>query len=333
MGKILSVSVAAYNIENYIEEALNPFINVKNRDKLEVLIVDDGSTDNTLEIAKEYEVNYPEIFKVIHKENGGWGSTVTTGIHSATGKYFKQLDGDDYYNSNELSLFLDELESCEADMVITPFLKFYDGTDKTEAIDNPFYFPKEKVICQIDDIPVSPYSIEMYALTFRTDVLRSANISITENCFYTDNEYVFKACNVCKSIIRMPFSIYCYRLARPGQSVSSEGMKRHYKEFEHILRKLLCFAKTETKNLHLKEIYYERLRAISYYYFEILVSMESDKCFKKEFCMYDLWLKKEFFEIYKNIKYPPLRILRFTNYLGYSFVLKLWKNKMNKKEV
>ena len=100
MEKILTVSIAAYNVYNYLNETLTPFLGVKGNDRLEVLIIDDGATDGTLELALEYQEKYPNVFRVIHKENGGWGSTVTTGILNATGKYFKLLDGDDYYNKD-----------------------------------------------------------------------------------------------------------------------------------------------------------------------------------------------------------------------------------------
>ena len=71
--KILTVSIAAYNVSKYLDEALEPFTNSMYKDELEVLIVDDGSKDDTAEIAKRYEERYPNTFKLVKKENGGWG--------------------------------------------------------------------------------------------------------------------------------------------------------------------------------------------------------------------------------------------------------------------
>ena len=76
--KILTVSIAAYNVSNYLDEALKPFVESAYRDNLEVLIIDDGSKDNTAEIARSYQEKYPDIFKLVSKENGGWGSTLNT---------------------------------------------------------------------------------------------------------------------------------------------------------------------------------------------------------------------------------------------------------------
>lgn len=75
-------------------------------DCLEVLIIVDGGNDKTLEIAKEYESKYPNTFKAVYKENGGYGSTINKGIELATGKYFKQLDGDDWFDTNNLEKYV-----------------------------------------------------------------------------------------------------------------------------------------------------------------------------------------------------------------------------------
>ncbi len=102
MEKLLTISIAAYNVEGYIRNTLDSLIVPEILDKLEVFIVDDGGNDNTLQIAREYESKYPETFHAVHKENGGYGSTVNYSIAHATGKYFKLLDGDDWYLSRNL---------------------------------------------------------------------------------------------------------------------------------------------------------------------------------------------------------------------------------------
>ena len=97
MKKKLTVSIAAYQVEKYIRKTLSSFIEDGIRDQVEVLIIDDGGHDGTLRIAKEYAARYPDTFFPIHKENGGWGSTVNCGIENAHGEHFKLLDGDDYF--------------------------------------------------------------------------------------------------------------------------------------------------------------------------------------------------------------------------------------------
>ena len=108
MKKNLTISIAAYNVENYLEKTLDSLI-IDNLDKLEVLIVNDGSKDNTKKIAQKYCKKYPNSIKLIDKENGGYGSTINAGIKEATGKYFKQLDGDDWYNTENLNRLVEDI--------------------------------------------------------------------------------------------------------------------------------------------------------------------------------------------------------------------------------
>ena len=131
-NKVLTISIAAYNVEKFLKKTLDSLI-IENMELLEVLIVNDGSKDNTLQIARKYEEQYPNTFKVIDKENGGYGSTINEGIKYATGKYFKQLDGDDWYDTKNLNQFCLKLKQIDTDMIYTPYIK-HKITDKTEEI-------------------------------------------------------------------------------------------------------------------------------------------------------------------------------------------------------
>ena len=123
----LSVSVAAYNIENYIEEALNPFINVKNRDKLEVLIVDDGSTDNSLEILKK-TAKSDKRFRVIDKKNSGYGASLNLGLNEAKGDYIGIVEPDDFIHRDFYKTLFD---NSSADVIKASFMRFSGRTWKS----------------------------------------------------------------------------------------------------------------------------------------------------------------------------------------------------------
>lgn len=99
--KLLTVVVPAYNMENYLDRCLSSFI-IKDEimKYLDIIVVNDGSTDNTLSIALKYEDKYPNVFRVISKENRGHGSAINTGISNAKGKFFKVVDADDSVNSS-----------------------------------------------------------------------------------------------------------------------------------------------------------------------------------------------------------------------------------------
>ncbi len=102
MEKTLSISIAAYNVEEFLKNTLDSLVAPEIMDDIEVLIIDDGSKDNTAAIGKEFVDKYPNSFKVISKPNGGYGSTINAAIDAATGQYFKTLDGDDWYDTENL---------------------------------------------------------------------------------------------------------------------------------------------------------------------------------------------------------------------------------------
>lgn len=110
MMKLLTITVPSYNSEAYLDRCMATLL--PGGDEVEILIVDDGSTDRTAEIADEYERKYPNIVRAIHKENGGHGDAVTTGIRNATGLFFKVVDSDDSLAPEAYKQVLDFFAPC-----------------------------------------------------------------------------------------------------------------------------------------------------------------------------------------------------------------------------
>ena len=86
MEKLLSVIVPTYNVERYLNQCLDSLC--MGKDRMEVLLINDGSTDSSADIALGYTRKHPEVFRLINKENGGHGSTINRGIQEAAGRYF-----------------------------------------------------------------------------------------------------------------------------------------------------------------------------------------------------------------------------------------------------
>ena len=105
--KLLTIIVPCYNSEDYMKRCLDSL--VRGGDKVEVIVVDDGSTDTTGNIADQYATNNSSIVKVIHRENGGHGSGVNAGLEAATGRYFKVVDSDDWLDSDAYEKLLTEI--------------------------------------------------------------------------------------------------------------------------------------------------------------------------------------------------------------------------------
>lgn len=102
MEKVLTVVIPSFNVEKYLRQTLESLRNEEILENVEVLIVDDGSTDDTAKIGREYEKRYPQTYRVISKTNGGHGSTINCGIEQSRGTFFKVVDGDDWVNTEAL---------------------------------------------------------------------------------------------------------------------------------------------------------------------------------------------------------------------------------------
>lgn len=241
MLKIMTISIAAYNVEKYIEHTLNSLIVPDVMDDLEVLIVNDGSKDKTAEIAQQYVEQYPNTFKLINKENGGWGSTVNTAIEFSSGKYFKLLDGDDWFDSGNLKEYICFLKNTNVDLVFTQFTKHYEGSQSRELVEQRYEYNKNFNVSTIDDVC-------MHALTVKTKLLQYHNVRLLEHCFYTDVEFFIRSINVAEQCISIPLNIYCYRLGREGQSVSlSQGYLKHISEHRLVVEAILPIVYSNNK--------------------------------------------------------------------------------------
>lgn len=234
-NKVLTVSVAAYNVEEFLSDALESCI-VPNMDELEVIVVNDGSSDKTLDIARGFAQQYPDTFRVVNKPNGGYGSTINSSLSLASGKYFRYLDGDDWFDSSVLSSCIEALQQCETDCVVTPYRRVYEDGSPSVVRDCVSYLPAGHFqVTELD--PRSP--IAACALAYRTELLRSSNYHMSEHCFYTDIEFAYLPMVAVESVDVLKQPLYQYRIGREGQSVSAEGIRRHYKDLINVCIKLV----------------------------------------------------------------------------------------------
>lgn len=233
--KVLTVSVAAYNIGPYLSKALESCA-AAHPEKLEVLVVNDGSSDNTLDIARMFEKRNPQIFKVIDKENGGYGSTINAALQEAQGRYFRYLDGDDWFNPEALDCYIELLEHSFDDAVFTPYTRVFENGAPSVVWDDLSAYTEGRYC--LDDLSEAP-RIAACALAYRTDLLKSIGFKMTERCFYTDVEYACLPFAYVKSVRLSKLPLYRYRIGREGQSVSLSGIERHYKDIIRVCARLL----------------------------------------------------------------------------------------------
>ena len=297
-NKILTISIAAYNSEKYIRRCLDSVLNCKNHDKLEIFIIDDGGIDKTLEIAKEYADKYPNIITPIHKENGGWGSTVNYSIDNATGKYLKILDADDEFNSVELDEYIYYLEKCKEDLIITPYIE-------KNIVNN--------TCTNVDDKP-----LQMHSFTVRSEVLKKNNIKLTEKCFYTDIEYVFLALGVSKSKSNFGKHIYVYNVGYEGQSVNNKQFVKHIDEHETVCKSVLSiYGDISNKELCIdKKLVFDRLLELIYKHYSILYMLPIENRSLQRIEEFDNYIKNNT-NLYEAIRLRRVRLLRLNKYFYY----------------
>lgn len=199
-------------------------------DDVEILIVDDGSTDRTGQIADEYERRYPSIVRAVHKENGGHGSAVNTGLAHASGLFYKVVDSDDWVKESAYRKILETLKGIIAggetlDMMISNFVYEKEGEKKHKVMKYHHALPQDKVFGwnEVKHFHKGQY-ILMHSVIFRTQLLRECGLTLPEHTFYVDNIFVFEPLPYVKKMYYLDVNFYRYYIGREGQSVNEDVM-------------------------------------------------------------------------------------------------------------
>lgn len=333
MSKLLSITVPSYNAGNYLLETIPTMLAIYNLDKLEIIIVNDGSKDNTLEIANKLKSDYPETIVVVDKENGGHGSTINAGIKIATGKYFKVVDADDWVSTDNLSALIDYLATIDDDEVISPFIKVYIDTNDEENysynVKNPYKtYAYDVFLSEVNELP------KMHAITVKTDILRDNKIHIDENCFYVDLEYNTFPMPYIKTISYFDKPVYRYRLGSPTQSVSMTSYIKNIKMHETVIFSLINFYANNRQSATKieRKLLEDLIHAVVTTHSNIFLSRKDVKTSKEEFLAFEKKLEsldKQFLEKSAGKK---LDILRKTNYFTFGLMSFLNRNFIQKSE-
>lgn len=240
MDKLLTIVIPSYNVDDTLSQTVISMLvpDMRMRSLLDILIVNDGSKDGTLQLAKQLEADNPGIVRVWDKENGGHGSTINVGIEQAYGKYLKIVDGDDWLATDALEQFLHVLVTTDADMVATDSSEYHMG-------DEIYVFIKESTL-QYDKIYTfrdiwSHYTFRMMDLAVKTELLRKQSMRIDEHCYYVDQEFDTLVAMVVNDILYINLNLYMYRMQRPNQSISIEGKIKHYKDHERVIMRLISW--------------------------------------------------------------------------------------------
>lgn len=323
--KILSVVIPAYNMEKYLDECIGSITRSEFIDSIEIIVVNDGSKDDTSRIAHDWELRYPQSVRVADKENGGHGSAINLGARICVGKFFKILDADDWFDSTELDRLIKALDGAETDCVVCDYVQVFEASSTSCVFDCVSGFESGSEIPLTDY--VSKRNLRLHSVTYKTECYRNANITVREKCFFDDAEYCLYAYAAVKNVVCYPFNVYQYRLQREGQSVSPQGFLKHLDDHKMVVTDLCEFSKSVQVEKTVKESIIRTIGDHIQFCYGFIAKYGSKEQLKS-IKLFDKKIKAEYPEVYKNMKIQRggrvLKLLGFGNFGLLKLIRKLF---------
>ena len=274
MHKIITFGIPCYNSAADMDHCITSILEGSNfAPDVEIIIVDDGSKDETPAKADEWEERYPGIIRAIHQENGGHGIAVLSGLREAQGVYYKVVDSDDWLDASALSTMLTILRGFEergtlVDLFISNYVyeKVHEGKHMTISYHGAL--PRKKIFGWDKVGYFRPdQNLLMHSLTYRTEVVREADLPMPPHTFYVDNIYAYVPLPLCKTMYYADVDLYRYFIGREGQSVNEATMIRRLDQQFRITRIMM-------KAYHLyTDIKEARLSSYMMGYFTMMMSV------------------------------------------------------------
>ena len=307
--KLLSIAIPCYNSEAYMEKCIESLL--KGGEDVEILVVNDGSSDRTAEIADAYAEKYPPIIKAVHQENGGHGEAVNAGIRNATGLYFKVVDSDDWVNEEAYAKILHTLGELvrgpeTVDMLISNFVYEKQGAARKKVMQYRHCLPVNEIFGW-DSVHMSKGKyLLMHSIIYRTKLLHECGMELPKHTFYVDNIYVYYPLPHVRKIYYLDVDFYRYFIGRDDQSVNEKVMIKR-------LDQQIFVTKTMIDMYQLKDIGCKKLRSYMLNYLAIMMTVSSILCIrskdkenlakKKELWQY---LRRKDFRSFVKIRYGIL---------------------------
>jgi glycosyltransferase involved in cell wall biosynthesis len=236
METIISFIIPSYNVETYLKTCLDSFLAPDMTDEFEVIVIDDGSSDNTYAIADYYVKLHPKVYRLIKKENGGHGSAINVGSRIAQGKYIKVIDADDWIVTENLKELLAFLRTCDSDVVLNPFHMVDMSTNK--RVIRCMFINDYRKDYTLNDIMCDWKSFDrcltFHGIIYNTTFYNKYRHDLPEKIFYEDQEYASIPCCHAEKIRAMNLYLYEYLVGNSNQSVASENQLKRIAHIEQV---------------------------------------------------------------------------------------------------
>jgi len=269
--KILSIIVPCYNSQAYMRRCVDSLL--AGGDDVEIIIVNDGSTDGTAALADEYRRRIPQMVKVIHQHNKGHGGAINTGLCEAQGVFVKVVDSDDWVNLSAYKKTLKILTSFapneRPDAFISNYVYEKAGKHRKTAIGYGNVFPQGCLFTweDIGGFRIGQYLL-MHALIYRRDVLQKCDLRLPENTFYVDNIYAYAPLRCVETMYYLNENLYRYFIGREGQSIQEKTMIRRIDQQLAVNRMMV-------EAIDLRDTDSDKKRAYLAHYMEIVTAVSS----------------------------------------------------------
>lgn len=243
--KVLSIIIPAYNSEQFLRKGIPSFLSLEVLDKLDIIIVNDGSKDDTRRIAEEYSRCYPDSIRVISQENKGHGGALNTGCAVAVGKYLKPVDADDWVETQNLPELVKLLESCDSNVVLTNYYMVNISTNQVTEMKcvPPAYGEPFNLETVMTNWRRFNKSFTYHGLCYKTAFYQEYGIKLSEHVFYEDHEFAIFPCCYTDFVTALDLFVYDYRIGDVNQSVSNANMLKRISHLETVLSRLIQEAK------------------------------------------------------------------------------------------
>lgn len=233
--KKVSIIVPVYNVERYLNQCMDSLVN-QTLDDIEIIVINDGSTDKSLKILKSYEKKYPDKVKIIEQKNSGISVARNNGIKLASGKYIGFVDSDDYVELDMFEKLYDKIKKSNSDIVVCNYKKYYEDLNEFEYVDviknikgNNLYSD----ISIINNIDYAPWN-----KLFRRELFD--NIKFPKNVKYEDLSTILKTFMIATKISVVNKSLYLYRINETGET---RTINRKVTDILIILKDLIDYSK------------------------------------------------------------------------------------------
>ena len=308
--KYLSVAIPCYNSQDYMANAIESCLILK--EDIEIIIVDDGSSDDTARIGDEYAVRYPNTIRCVHQENGGHGQAVNTGLKHATGLYFKVLDSDDWFDRAALVKVVETLKNLhqneeDVDMFIANYVYEKPSENKSSVIKYTNALPTNRRFRWYDVKHFYPQqNLLMHSVIYRTQLLRNCNLELPKHTFYVDNLFVYQPLPYVTTMYYLNVDLYRYFIGRDDQSVNEKVMISRIDQQIKVNKLMIdCCDVMNLKSRKLRNYMIKYLTMITTVSTVLLIKSGTEEHLEKK---NELWsyLKNKNPELYKAVKHTLL---------------------------